>query len=59
MSLSLVPMLMAGQSIASEARQALRENRLEKAAELLCWSTDLHARKSTISSMSRLVKRCV
>ena len=35
MSLALVPMLMAGQSISPEARQALRDNRLEKAAALL------------------------
>lgn len=35
MSLTLVPMLMAGQSISPKARQALRDNRLEDAAELL------------------------
>jgi hypothetical protein len=34
MSLSLVPMLVAGQSISPEAREALHENRLEDAAEL-------------------------
>ncbi len=35
MSLSLVPMLLAGQSISPEARQALRENRLKDAATIL------------------------
>jgi hypothetical protein len=35
MSLTLVPMLLAGRSISPDARQALRENRLEDAARLL------------------------
>ena len=33
--LTLVPMLLAGQSISPDARQALRENRLEDFAQLL------------------------
>jgi hypothetical protein len=33
--LSLVPMLLTGESISPEARQALRENRLKDAAEIL------------------------
>jgi hypothetical protein len=32
---SLIPLLLTGQSISPEARQALRENRLKDAAELL------------------------
>ena len=32
---SLVPMLLAGESISPEARQALRENRLKDAADIL------------------------
>ena len=32
MDLSLVPLLLGGQSISPEARQALRENRLDDAA---------------------------
>lgn len=35
MSLSLVPMLVAGESISIEVRQALREKRWDDAAELL------------------------
>jgi hypothetical protein len=35
MSLSLVPLLLTGKSISPEARQALRENRLQDAGELL------------------------
>ena len=35
MKFSLVPLLLTGQSISSEARQALRENRLKDAAEIL------------------------
>jgi hypothetical protein len=35
MGLTLMPMLLAGQSISPDVRQALRENRLEDAAELL------------------------
>lgn len=35
MSISLVPMLVAGESISAEVRQALRENRRNDAAELL------------------------
>lgn len=35
MSLSLVPMLLAGESISDDTRQALREHRLKDAAELL------------------------
>jgi len=35
MSLTLVPMLLAGQSISLDVRKALRENRLEDAAQLL------------------------
>lgn len=32
---SLVPMLLTGQSISREARQALRENRIRDAADIL------------------------
>jgi len=35
MSFSLVPLLIAGKSISPEARQALRENRLQDAAKVL------------------------
>ncbi len=35
MSFSIVPLLLAGESISPEARQALRENRLKDAAEVL------------------------
>jgi hypothetical protein len=35
MKFPLVPLLLTGQSISSEARQALRENRLKDAAEIL------------------------
>jgi hypothetical protein len=35
MSLSLIPMLVAGKTISDEARQALLENRFDDAAELL------------------------
>lgn len=35
MKLSLVPMLLTGQTISPEARQALIENRLQDAAEIL------------------------
>ena len=35
MSFSLVPMLVTGESISDETRQALREHRLKAAAELL------------------------
>jgi hypothetical protein len=35
MKFSLVPLLLTGQSISTEARQALRENRLRDAAEIL------------------------
>lgn len=35
MSFSVLPLLLAGESISPEARQALRENRLKDAAELL------------------------
>jgi hypothetical protein len=35
MKLSLVPMLLTGESISPEAQQALRENRLKDAAEIL------------------------
>jgi hypothetical protein len=35
MSLSLVPMLVTGESISPEARPALRENRLKDAAAIL------------------------
>jgi hypothetical protein len=35
MKFSLVPLLLTGQSISAEARQALRENRLKDAAEIL------------------------
>ena len=35
MKLSLVPMLLTGESISPEARQALRENRLKDAAAVL------------------------
>jgi hypothetical protein len=41
MKLSLVPMLIAGESISPEARQALRENRLKDAVEILMWRYDL------------------
>ncbi|HEY2919235.1 MAG TPA: hypothetical protein VGK77_09610 [Candidatus Binatia bacterium] len=35
MKFSLVPLLLTGQSISPDARQALRENRLKDAAEIL------------------------
>jgi hypothetical protein len=35
MKFSLVPLLLTGQSISAEARQALHENRLKDAAEIL------------------------
>jgi hypothetical protein len=35
MKFSLIPLLLTGQSISTEARQALRENRLKDAAEIL------------------------
>jgi hypothetical protein len=35
MKFSLVPLLVTGQSISAEARQALRANRLKDAAEIL------------------------
>jgi hypothetical protein len=35
MKFSLVPLLLTGQSISTEARQALRENRLKDAGEIL------------------------
>jgi hypothetical protein len=35
MKFSLVPLLVAGRSISGEARQALRENRLQDAAQVL------------------------
>lgn len=35
MSFSIVPLLLAGKSISPEVRQALLENRLEDAAEVL------------------------
>lgn len=35
MAFSLVPMLMTGQSISSNAREALRENRIEEASVIL------------------------
>jgi hypothetical protein len=35
MKFSLVPLLLTGQSISPDARQALRENRLKEAAEIL------------------------
>jgi hypothetical protein len=35
MSFSLVPLLLTGEGISPEARQALRENRLQDAGELL------------------------
>jgi hypothetical protein len=35
MSLSVVPLLLAGKSISSEARRALQENRVKDAAEIL------------------------
>ena len=35
MKFSLVPLLLTGQSVSTEARQALRENRLKDAAEIL------------------------
>jgi hypothetical protein len=41
MKLSLVPMLVAGESISPEARRALRENRLKDAAEILMRQYDL------------------
>jgi hypothetical protein len=41
MKLSLVPMLIAGESISPEARQALRENRLKDAVEILMRRYDL------------------
>jgi hypothetical protein len=35
MKLSLVPLLITGQSVSPEIRQALRENRFKDAAELI------------------------
>jgi hypothetical protein len=35
MKLSLVPMLLTGESLSPEARQALREDRLKDAADIL------------------------
>ena len=35
MKLSLVPLLITGQSISNEIRQALRENRLQEAAAII------------------------
>jgi hypothetical protein len=35
MKFSLVPLLLTGQSISADARQALRENRLKDAAAIL------------------------
>jgi hypothetical protein len=35
MKLSFIPLLLGGKSISGEARQALRENRLQDAARLL------------------------
>jgi hypothetical protein len=35
MELSLVPLLLGGQSISPEARQALRENHLDEAAAII------------------------
>ena len=35
MKFSLIPLLIAGRTISSEVRQALRENRLHDAAELI------------------------
>ncbi|HEV8722117.1 MAG TPA: hypothetical protein VGW77_15965 [Candidatus Binatia bacterium] len=35
MKFSLVPLLLTGQSISAKARQALRENRLKDAAEII------------------------
>jgi len=35
MKLSLIPLLLAGESISPEVRQALLENRLQDAADLL------------------------
>jgi hypothetical protein len=35
MKLSIVPLLITGQSLAPEIRQALRENRLKDAAKLI------------------------
>jgi hypothetical protein len=35
MKFSLVPLLLTGQSISAEARQALRENRLKDAAVII------------------------
>jgi hypothetical protein len=35
MKFSIVPLLIAGQSISTEIRQALQENRLRDAAELI------------------------
>ena len=35
MKFSLIPLLIAGKTISSEVRQALRENRLQDAAKLI------------------------
>jgi hypothetical protein len=35
MSLSVLPLLLTGKSISPEAKQALRENRMEEAAAML------------------------
>jgi hypothetical protein len=39
---SFIPLLLAGKSISSEARLALRENRLDDAAEILMEEYGLH-----------------
>ena len=41
MKFSLVPLLLTGQSISADARQALRENRLKDAAAILMQEYDL------------------
>ena len=54
MELSLVPMLVAGESISPEARQALRENRLQDAAEILMRQYDL----SCVEAVTSWISQC-
>ena len=46
MSFSVVPLLLTGKSISPEARQALRENRLEDAAAILMQQYGLNCSES-------------
>jgi hypothetical protein len=46
MKLSFVPLLLGGKTLSAEARNALRENRLEDAATLLMRQYDLNCREA-------------